>query len=192
MGARRRGWPKFRAFFPLPPIFDLLTSFGVWVCLPHPSPSPLARVRFFCFLFLRGCLLVEFWWCLKRRDPQMCTFPLSSLPKPQTSLGFGGGRGGGGEGVYLLLPKLETSLGFASLTPLPLPWPGSDFFFFFLVIFSFSFLFFFFCFVFCFCFFVFFLGFEFGEVGYPSSPPNPNSSAASSDGSNHALQDQKR
>ena len=37
-------------------------------------PSPAAK---FVLFFLSGCLLVEFWWCLKCRDPQMCTFGLS-------------------------------------------------------------------------------------------------------------------
>ena len=30
-------------------------------------------------LCLCGCLLVEFWWCLKRRSPQMCTFGVLGL-----------------------------------------------------------------------------------------------------------------
>ena len=52
VGARRVGGPKFRSFFfRLPPPFSL-------------------------FLSLSGGLLVEFWWRLKRRDPQMCTFGL--------------------------------------------------------------------------------------------------------------------
>ena len=47
-----------------------------------PSEGPTNISRFFFplrhnfipfFLFLVG-LLVEFWWCLQRRDPQMCTF----------------------------------------------------------------------------------------------------------------------
>ena len=29
------------------------------------------------FLCLSGCLLVEFWWCFERRNPEMCTFGLS-------------------------------------------------------------------------------------------------------------------
>ena len=33
------------------------------------SPAP-----FSLFLSPSGSLLVEFWWCLKRRDPRMCTF----------------------------------------------------------------------------------------------------------------------
>ena len=44
------GGPKFRAFFSLSP----------------PEMS--------FFLLSLGGLLVEFWWCLKRRDAQMCTF----------------------------------------------------------------------------------------------------------------------
>ena len=41
------------------------------------------------FLCLSGCLLVELWWCLKRRNPQMCTVGVLGLsceapaaPKP--------------------------------------------------------------------------------------------------------------
>ena len=45
-GGPRVEGPKFRAFFPL-------------------SPPP-----FSLFLSLSGRLLVEFWWCLKRQDPQ--------------------------------------------------------------------------------------------------------------------------
>ena len=54
-GARRVGapkggsLPKFCAFFPLPPPF-----------------------RSFCVSL--GVFSWNFWWCLKRRDPQMCTF----------------------------------------------------------------------------------------------------------------------
>ena len=45
------------------------------------SPSRLPCSLFFS---LSGCLLVEFWWCLKRRDPQMRTFGLSGCRvKPQ-------------------------------------------------------------------------------------------------------------
>ncbi len=40
--------------------------------LPFPATVSL-------FLCLSGCLLVEFWWCLKRRDPLMCT---GSGPSP--------------------------------------------------------------------------------------------------------------
>ena len=62
---RRVGGPKFRVFFfPLPP-----------------------ENSFFSSLF--GCLLVEFWWCLKRQGAQMCTFGVLRLlcealaaPKP--------------------------------------------------------------------------------------------------------------
>ena len=44
VGPRRVGDPKFRVFFPLPPQFSFIL------------PS-------------LGGLLVEFWWCLKRRGP---------------------------------------------------------------------------------------------------------------------------
>ena len=41
---------------------------------------------------ISGGLLVEFWLCLKRRDPETCTFGLSGCRvKPR----FGGGRGPG-------------------------------------------------------------------------------------------------
>ena len=43
VGARRVGGPKFRAFFPSPATISLILSFS-------------------------GGLLVEFWWCLKRRS----------------------------------------------------------------------------------------------------------------------------
>ena len=50
VGARRGGGPKIsRFFFSLPP-----------------------EISFFCLSL--GGLLVEFWWCLKRRDAQMCAF----------------------------------------------------------------------------------------------------------------------
>ena len=62
---RRVEGPKFRAFF-----------------FPLPLPFSL-------FLSLSGCLLVEFWWCLKRRGSQMCTIGVLGLscealaaPKP--------------------------------------------------------------------------------------------------------------
>ena len=49
------GWePKFSRFF-------------------FPSPATCSL-----FLSLSGCLLVEFWWCLKRQNPRMCTFVWSS------------------------------------------------------------------------------------------------------------------
>ena len=38
--------------------------------LPFPATVPL-------FLCLSGCVLVEFWWCLRRRNPKMCMFGLS-------------------------------------------------------------------------------------------------------------------
>ena len=50
-----RGPPKISLFFfPLPPQFSFI------------SPSLLV-------------FFVEFWWCLKRRDPQMCTFGVLRL-----------------------------------------------------------------------------------------------------------------
>ena len=56
-----------------------------------PFPPP-----FRSFLCLSRCLLVEFWWCLKRQNPQMCTFGVLRLscetqapPKPP---GLGGER----------------------------------------------------------------------------------------------------
>ena len=55
LGPRRVGGPKFRAFFsPLPPQFSF-------------------------FLPSLGSVLVKFWWCLKRRDPQICTFAVLKL-----------------------------------------------------------------------------------------------------------------
>ena len=42
-----------------------------------PPPDPLRRTASnFALFSLSGGRLVEFWWCLKRRDPQMCTFGL--------------------------------------------------------------------------------------------------------------------
>ena len=74
---RRVGGPKFRVFFSLP---------------PHRS---------FC---LSGCLLVESWWCLKRRVAQMFSFGVLWLsceapaaPKPPSEI-FGGAEEGGPEG----------------------------------------------------------------------------------------------
>ena len=52
---RRRTAQNFALFFPLP---------------PPPFRS---------FSSLSGCLLVEFWWCLKSRDPRMCTFGVLGL-----------------------------------------------------------------------------------------------------------------
>ena len=50
----RRTAQNFALFFPLPPPFLL-------------------------FLSLSGCLLVDFWWCLKRRDRPMSTFGVLGL-----------------------------------------------------------------------------------------------------------------
>ena len=52
---RRVRGPKFRAFF------------------------SLSRHNFLPFFLSLGGLLVEFWWCLKRKGPEMCTFGLSEL-----------------------------------------------------------------------------------------------------------------
>ena len=43
-------------------------------CAFFPSPAP-----FSLFLFVSGCLLVVFWWCLKRRGSQMSTFGVLGL-----------------------------------------------------------------------------------------------------------------
>ena len=43
-------------------------NFPLFFLLPPPCSL---------FLSLSGGLLVEVWWCLKRRDPQMCTFGFS-------------------------------------------------------------------------------------------------------------------
>ena len=42
-------------------------------------PSPAAK---FVLSSLSGCLLVEFWWCLKRRDAQMCAFGVLGQSSP--------------------------------------------------------------------------------------------------------------
>ena len=54
VGPRRVGAQNFALFLPFP-----------------------ATVSF--FLCLSGCLLVEFWWCLKCRGPEMCTFGVLGL-----------------------------------------------------------------------------------------------------------------
>ena len=71
----------------------------VWTALPlgrpspgppfpgPPFPGPPKISRFFFplppqnsfFSSLSGGLLVEFWWCLKRRGPEMCTFGVLGL-----------------------------------------------------------------------------------------------------------------
>ena len=55
VGPRRVGGPRFRAF------------------VSH------SRSIFALFVSLSVCLLVEFWWCLKRQDPRMCTFGVLGL-----------------------------------------------------------------------------------------------------------------
>ena len=72
-GWRPEGWgpeggaPKFRAFF------------------------FLSRAHFALLLSLWG-LLVEFWWCLKLRDPQMCTLRVLKLSWETPGLAFLVGR----------------------------------------------------------------------------------------------------
>ena len=65
---------------------------------------PLSRFPFRSFC-LSGGLLVEFWWCLKRRDPQMCTFEVLGLscetlaaPQARGERSWGGRSWGGSEG----------------------------------------------------------------------------------------------
>ena len=60
---------------------------------PSAGPPPPDRPKFrhsrshFRSFSLSGGLLVEFWWCLKRQDPQMSTFGLSGCRvKPQRLL----------------------------------------------------------------------------------------------------------
>ena len=58
VGPRKVGGAKIsRFFFPLPPQFSFFPSLGG--------------------------LLVEFWWCLKRRGPEMCTFGVLGLSPPR-------------------------------------------------------------------------------------------------------------
>ena len=53
--------------------------------LPSPKTAQnfarlfFSRRNFRSFLPSLGGLLVEFWWCLKRRDPRMCTFRVFGL-----------------------------------------------------------------------------------------------------------------
>ena len=42
-------------------------NFALFFFSPLPPPFSL-------FFSVSGCLLVEFWWCLKRRSPHMCAF----------------------------------------------------------------------------------------------------------------------
>ena len=49
----------------------------------------LSRRKIFVLFFLLWCLLVEFWWCLKRRGPEMCTSGVLGL-----SCASPGGRSG--------------------------------------------------------------------------------------------------
>ena len=58
-----------------PPLFRTALR---WTAQNFALFSPLPPQNSF-FSFLSGGLLVEFWWCLKRRDPQMCTFGVLGL-----------------------------------------------------------------------------------------------------------------
>ena len=90
-GGRRVGGPNFRAFF-----FSL----------------PL-EISF--FLLSLGGLLMEFWWCLKRRHAQMCAFGVLWLFCEAPAA-----RSGGAAGVSHHSPrarKTGTSLGSGFQTP---------------------------------------------------------------------------
>ena len=64
------------------------------VCAPNGGEPKISRFFFpsrshFRSFSLSGGLLVEFWWCLKRLDPQMCTFGVSGCRAnpPATKIG---------------------------------------------------------------------------------------------------------
>ena len=61
-----------------------------------PKISPFFSSPTIFFLPYLAGLLVEFWWCLKRQDPQMCTFGVLELPC-ETPAALG----------QVLLPKVE-------------------------------------------------------------------------------------
>ena len=114
-----------RFFFSL--LFSVCWAGGCWRVRQIPQQSFTGRVeksRFFLpfppqfsLFLLSGCLLVEFWWCLKRRDPQMCTFGVLGLSCREERVKFpteegtkrakfwpvlgraGPGRAGPGEGL---------------------------------------------------------------------------------------------
>ena len=71
VGARRRRAQNFAFFF--------------------PSPAPISL-----FFSLSGGL-VEFWWCLKRRGPEMCTFGLSGCRVKPWRIKKNENCGGGGQ-----------------------------------------------------------------------------------------------
>ena len=50
-----------------------------------PSPAPI-----FALFVSLGCLLVEFWWCLKHRNPQMCTLGVLVLSRRTKIVGSSG------------------------------------------------------------------------------------------------------
>ena len=77
-------------------------SFHVWVLvsrLDNPSPGPPKISRFFFPLppqnsfFSSLSVLLEFWWCLKRRDVQMCAFGVLRLSCRAPAARSGGAAG---------------------------------------------------------------------------------------------------
>ena len=135
----------------------------------HFAFFSLSLPHFRSFSFSVG-LLVEFWWCLKRRNPQMCTsgvlglssrFFFSFAPALSVSWVFLVEFWGGS---YPSPPPQD--MGLPPPPYLPSPSPAGVRFFWFC---QFFFIFFFFLFL-----FVFFLGFEFGR-GLP--PPSAASSS---------------
>ena len=53
------------------------TAFWPFLANAKVGPRRVGRPEFRVFFFLSWGPFVEFWWCLKRQDPQMCTFGLS-------------------------------------------------------------------------------------------------------------------
>ena len=96
----------------------------VWTALPLDRPKfracfTLSRRKIRSFL-PSGGLLVEFWWCLKRRDPQMCTFGLSGCRvKPQRLRGRMGftRQPENSKRAHLSAPTLQTPPKFHEKTP---------------------------------------------------------------------------
>ena len=106
LGARRVRGPKFRAFFSLPPEISPGRSsvhvWTLWLSCETPAASdrpsqdrpkfcsffPLAP-QFTLFVSLSGCLLVEFWCCLKRRGALNTTkIPREDPPKREERMKF--------------------------------------------------------------------------------------------------------
>ena len=71
-GARRVGGPNTERWGPKGWGTEGWGTQNFTLFLPFPATVSL-------FLCLSGCLLVEFWWCLKRRGPEMCTFGVLGL-----------------------------------------------------------------------------------------------------------------